>query len=169
MGFVKRWILGAFSLVLFFVLVTGCATQQRPEESRNDALQRSAQPLTNPGANRRDAVRQPMRQMRVADNIADSIADMKRVDTATVILTDRTAYVAVMLPSGVRLTKGLEKEIIRKVREKDASIRRVFISANPDFVKQMGDYARDIRQGRPVAGLWKNFVDMIRRTFPDAR
>ena len=170
MRFVKKWVLGALSLVMLFGVVTGCAAQQRPEEMRNDALQRPPRPLTNPETVRRDTVRQPVtRQMRVADKIADSIANMKRVDTATVILTDRTAYVAVMLPSGVRLTKGLEKEIARKVREKDASVRQVYISANPDFVKQMGDYARDIRQGRPVAGLWNNFMDMIRRTFPDAR
>ncbi|MEW9032543.1 MAG: YhcN/YlaJ family sporulation lipoprotein [Planifilum fimeticola] len=166
---VKRWALGALSVALVFGFAAGCATQQRPEETRNDALQRPARPLTNPEAVRRDAARQPMtQQMRVADKIADAIADMKRVDTATVILTDRTAYVAVMLPSGVRLTGGLEKEIVRKVRAKDASIRRVYVSANPDFVKRMGDFARDIRQGRPVAGLWDSFMDMVRRTFPHA-
>lgn len=166
---VKRWVLGVLSMVVAIGFAAGCATQQRPEETRNDALQRPARPLANPEADRRDAARQPMtQQMRVADQIADTIADMKRVDTATVILTDRTAYVAVMLPSGVRLTKGLEKEIIRKVRAKDASIRRVYVSANPDFVKQMGDFARDIRQGRPVSGLWNNFMDMVRRTFPHA-
>ena len=147
---------------------------RHPAASRRDANAKRRPSAARPAldqsqADRRDAARQPMsRQMRVADQIADSIADMKRVDTATVILTDRTAYVAVMLPSGVRLTKGLEQEIARKVRAKDASIRRVYVSANPDFVKQMGDFARDIRQGRPVAGLWNNFMDMVRRTFPHA-
>lgn len=169
MGFVKRWALGVLSLALVFGFVAGCATQQRPEETRNDAVQRPARPLTNPAPERRDAARQPTtRQMRVADKIADSVAEMKRVDTATVILTDRTAYVAVMLPSGTRFTKGLEKEIVRKVKAKDASVRRVYVSANPDFAKQMGDFARDIRQGRPVTGLWNSFMDMVRRTFPDA-
>ncbi|MFS8512581.1 MAG: YhcN/YlaJ family sporulation lipoprotein [Planifilum fulgidum] len=166
----RKWALGALSAALALGFIAGCATQQRPEETqmRNDALQRPARPLTHQ-TDRRDAARQPMsRQMRVADQIADSLAGMKRVDTATVILTDRTADVAVMLPSGVRLTKGLEREIARRVRAKDASIRRVYVSANPDFVKQMGDFARDIRQGRPVAGLWNNFMDVVRRTFPHA-
>jgi YhcN/YlaJ family sporulation lipoprotein len=76
--------------------------------------------------------------------------------------------VGVMMPSGERLTQGLEQAIARKVREKDASVRRVYVSANPDFAKQMNDYARDIRQGQPVSGLWNNFMDMVRRTFPNA-
>ena len=166
---VKRWALGVLSVALVFGLVAGCATQQRPEETRDEAAQRPTRPLANPTPNRRDEAQQPMgRQMRVADQIADAIAEMKRVDAATVILTDRTAYVGVMMPSGERLTQGLEQAIARKVREKDASVRRVYVSANPDFAKQMNDYARDIRQGQPVSGLWNNFMDMVRRTFPNA-
>ncbi|SMO49764.1 YhcN/YlaJ family sporulation lipoprotein [Melghirimyces algeriensis] len=151
----------------------GCAAPQRPEETRQ-GVERPDNPQRvryNDQADR-DMNRNRVGQaMRVADNVADSVARLDAVDSATVMVTDRTAYVGVMLENDYNggMTSKIKDRISKRVRKVDPSINRVFVSANPDFVDQMGDYARDLRNGRPVSGLMQQFTDLVERTFPAAR
>ncbi|PTX64933.1 YhcN/YlaJ family sporulation lipoprotein [Melghirimyces profundicolus] len=161
-GFV---LLTALGLV---VTAVGCATQNRPEESRQRDMgtqQVRYQDRTDPGRT------QVAQNMRVADNVAESVTRLDSVDSATVMVTDRTAYVGVMMEKDYngRLTNKVKDQVSKRVRRVDPSIDRVFVSANPDFVKQLGDYARDVRNGRPVSGLMQQFSDLVERTFPAAR
>lgn len=108
-------------------------------------------------------------KMRIADQAAKKVADMREVDTANVIATENNAYVAVKLANGEKLTNGLEKRISEKVKSVDRDIDRVFISANPDFYNHMRDYANDIRAGKPVSGFFNEFSQTVRRVFPDVK
>ena len=109
-------------------------------------------------------------KMRVADEAANKVSDMKEVDTANVIVTDNNAYVAAKLNGTTnKLTSDIEDKISQKVKSVDKDIDHVYVSVNPAFFKQMNDYAGDIRNGRPVSGLFNEFSDTIRRIFPDAK
>src|SRR6478672_748300 len=55
-------------------------------------------------------------RMRIADQAANKVADMREVDTANIIVTDNNAYAAVKLANGEKLTNGLEKSISSKVK-----------------------------------------------------
>ncbi len=70
--------------------------------------------------------------------------ELKEIDTANVIVTNRNAYVAVVLRNHVKgeLTRELEKRVADQVRAIDPNIRYVFVSSNPDFVNRMRDYRR---------------------------
>lgn len=109
--------------------------------------------------------------MRVADKAADRVADLKEVSRANVIVTDRNAYVAVMLNDRSRneLPKNVENKIANAVRKADKNIDNVYVSVNPDFFEQMNDYANDIRNGNPISGIFKQFNDAVQRVFPNAR
>jgi spore cortex protein len=85
-------------------------------------------------------------RMRIADQAANKVADMREVDTANIIVTDDNAYAAVKLANGEKLTNGLEKRISSKVKSVDRDIDRVFVSANPDFYNHMRGYADDIHR-----------------------
>lgn len=109
-------------------------------------------------------------KMRVADQAADKVSDLPEVDTANVIVTENNAYVAAKLDKSTNnLTNDIENKISKAVKSVDHDIDNVYVSVNPDFYKQMKDYARDIRNGRPVSGLFKEFTDSVRRVFPDLK
>ena len=108
-------------------------------------------------------------KMRVADKAADKVSDMSEVDTANVIVTENNAYVAAKLNGSTTLTSTIEDKISRKVKSVDHDIDNVYVSVNPDFFKQMNDYAGDIRNGRPISGFFNEFSDMVQRIFPDVK
>jgi YhcN/YlaJ family sporulation lipoprotein len=109
--------------------------------------------------------------MRVADEVAARVADLKEVDTANVIVTENNAYVAVKLSPSSRneWTKKIENKISRRVKSVDPDIDNVFVSENPDFYDRMNTYASDIRNGKPVSGFFNQFTETIRRVFPKAK
>lgn len=108
--------------------------------------------------------------MRLADDVADRLTNMREIDAATVLLTDNNAYVAVDLPGDQRgrVTNDLKDRISDEVRHVDRSIENVYVSGDPDFFNRMGGYARDIRNGQPIEGLFDEVTETIRRVFPTA-
>ncbi|MDN4594848.1 YhcN/YlaJ family sporulation lipoprotein [Polycladomyces subterraneus] len=165
MRLLTKWIAGTLTLALVLGMV-GCATQRRPE-SQPDMRSR-----THPITYRTPATApNNVTNLRVANNVANAVSRLKEINSAVVFLTDRTAYVAVVLEKDYRagLTGRLKSKVAKQVRRIDPSVRTVYVSANPDFVNRMRNYARDVQQGHPIAGLIDNFRKMIQRTFPTAR
>ena len=110
-------------------------------------------------------------RLHVANKAADRIVELEEVDKANVVVTNRNAYVAVVLRDNVKgeVTKQLENKIADQVRATDPDIRNVFVSSNPDFVDRMRDYVDKINQGKPVTGLFEEFTETVRRVFPNPR
>ena len=104
----------------------------------------------------------------VADDVADKIVEMEEVESANVIVTDTNAYVAVVLKEGAEGSEMTENKIADEVRSADATFKNVYVSMNPDFVKQMNEYGTKIREGKPVEGFFEEFTDSMKRVFPDA-
>ena len=180
---------GMFGLVALSLIAggVGCATQGQPDQARNivrketapinyrgdttidrrNTMDRRTNDLTNVRTDRTQAGQ----AMRVADDVADSVAELKMIDSATVMVTDRTAYVAVMFERDYQggVSDRVKEQVTRRVRQVDPSINRVYVSANPDFFRRMGDYARDVRDGRPISGIMDQFREMVQRTFPDVK
>lgn len=109
---------------------------------------------------------------RVADDIADRIADMKNVDTAAAIVLGNYAYIGVttrdMGKDGL-LTDEFKETVANEARSVDPNLQRVFVSANPNFVKQLNGYVNDFRNGRPIGGIVEGVTNVINRTFPEAK
>jgi spore cortex protein len=110
-------------------------------------------------------------RMRVADEAAKKIADLKEVDRANVIVTDNNAYVAVNTEnnSSERVAKDIEEKISRIVKSTDRDIDNVYVSQDPDFFNRMTTYSNDIRNGRPIEGFFDEFGNTVRRIFPTER
>ena len=107
-------------------------------------------------------------KVEVADKVADDVAAMKEVESANVLVTDANAYVAVELKEGNKGDEHMENKIAEHVRKGNENFKNVYVSMNPDFVKQMHDYGTKIREGEPVEGFFEEFSDTVRRVFPDA-
>ncbi|GLY10310.1 YhcN/YlaJ family sporulation lipoprotein [Pseudobacillus badius] len=109
--------------------------------------------------------------MEVSGRAEKRLENLKEIQTAKVIVTDHTAYAAVVLNDGSKgnLSNKLEDKIADEVRTADRSVQKVYVSANPDFVQRMQGYGDRIQAGHPISGLFDEFSDTVRRVFPDAR
>jgi YhcN/YlaJ family sporulation lipoprotein len=155
-------------------LFTGCAAGQENEnngpETQNQANRNNGNDMQARNVNYNNKNNNQTR-MEVADEAADRVNELKEVNQANVIVTNRNAYVAVVLdeqPKG-EIRKEVENKISDKVKSTDPDIENVFVSANPDFVDRMTDYGDKIQEGRPVQGLFEEFTEMTQRIFPNAR
>ncbi|MDO3677095.1 YhcN/YlaJ family sporulation lipoprotein [Paenibacillus ehimensis] len=185
MNHVNVWVRASVVLGCVAVLAAGCTnrqqarmqqqtaqTQQQTTQTQQQTAQTQqqthhAQQGTNQGT-------QPFqnndRRINIADTAASKIvSEVPEVQTANVLVTDRTAYVASMLKNNQTLTQDVENRIAEKVRATDANIQNVYVSVNPDFVGRVNTYIEDVRAGRPVAGFVQGFADLVRRVFPTAR
>ena len=163
----KSLILIAF--LIFSLDLTGCA---RNNVNKNDVVNRDQNVTRNNITNDRDNNDYDNRsRMRVADDAAKKVADLKEVDTANVIVTENNAYVAVKLTPTSRNkgTYSIEHKISQRVKSTDRDINNVYVSENPDFYDRMTTYASDIRNGRPISGFFNEFTETIRRVFPKAK
>ena len=108
-------------------------------------------------------------RMDIDEQVAKEITNMKEVESATVLLTDRNAYVAIVVDDE---TKGngsrgdLKQKVANKVKSLHQQINNVYVSANPDFVDRMRGYNERFRNGQPLRGLVIEFNRMVERIFP---
>lgn len=104
-----------------------------------------------------------------SDEAADQIATMDEVDNATVVILGNNAYVAVGLTEGTNESEDLKNRITDEVKNVDANIDQVYVSANPDFLKEINDYRNQYNNGQPVEGFFDQVTDAVQRVFPDAK
>lgn len=109
-------------------------------------------------------------KVETADEASKSVTELKDVESATVLVTDNNAYVAVVLKDATQTeaTTQLEEEVAEKVRSSNNAIENVYVSVNPDFIQRMSDYDEKIRNGEPVEGFFEEFSEAVKRVFPDA-
>lgn len=65
------------------------------------------------------------------------------------------------------LTDAMKDKIANEVKQ-SATIDRVYVSANPDFVQRVSGYADQFRAGHPIQGFVNEFSTMVERIFPAA-
>jgi YhcN/YlaJ family sporulation lipoprotein len=155
-------------LIIFSIM--GCG-MKKTDEVNNDAvgIETNANNNTNnESTTDADVNNEGEHHLAVADDVADKIVKLEEVESANVIVTDTNAYVAVVLKEGTEGTKQIEDKIADEARSANAAFKNVYVSLNPDFVKQMNEYGTKIRANEPVEGLFTEFTDAMNRVFPDA-
>ena len=106
-------------------------------------------------------------KVEVADEVADKITELEEVESASVLVTDNNAYVAVELKEGVDESEELKTKISDAAKAENGDFNNVYVSANPDFTKQFKDYGDRIRADEPIEGFFDEFTDTVERVFPD--
>ncbi|MGR6338194.1 YhcN/YlaJ family sporulation lipoprotein [Priestia megaterium] len=179
----KKYLVGLLSTILSVGFLFGCNDKKdeaEPDPTEEPSEQRAQNARNNndlrdvgyqPDRDRNDNVDNNQTQLKVADEAADRVTKLDEVDSANVIVTNRNAYVAVVLQDRTKgeVTDRLEKKIADQVRATDSDIQDVFVSSNPDFVERMRDYGNKINEGKPVKGLFEEFTETVRRVFPNTR
>ena len=179
----RKYLLGLLSTILSVGFLFGCNDKKdeaEPDPTEEPSEQKAQNKRNNndlrdvgyqPDRDQNDNVDNNQTRLKVADEAANRIAKLDEVDSANVIVTNRNAYVAVVLQdrSKGEVTDRLEKKIADQVRATDSDIQDVFVSSNPDFVERMRDYGNRINEGAPVKGLFEEFTETVRRVFANAR
>lgn len=106
-------------------------------------------------------------KVEVADEVANKITELEEVESASVLVTDNNAYVAVELKEGVDESEELKTKISDAAKAENGDFNNVYVSANPDFTKQFKDYGDRIRADEPIEGFFDEFTDTVERVFPD--
>lgn len=183
----KKTIMFPTAVILALSLMA-CGSNNKDDNKKNDAnapveenennqnATETDEGMTNDNQND-DLDHNGENRMDLSDEAADKVTELEEVDTATVIVTNQNAYVAVVMNNGdgeaeantdEEVTKELEGKIADKVREVDDNIENVYVSLNPDFVERMNDYGNRINEGEPVEGFFEEFGEAVRNVFPDA-
>lgn len=167
--------------LLLAVALSGCANQSQPRAQQNPANPQAQGNANNDnitegtGNVQQDADRsntgQNKSKPREAQNIANSLTGKYNIQSAYVLVTDSTAYVAcdVNAQSGAQMTEAVKNSISSQVRSVDPSIQRVYVSTDADTVQHFRDFGSQLRSGQPVQGLTSQFTDMVRRVWPEAK
>jgi YhcN/YlaJ family sporulation lipoprotein len=169
-------------LVTVSIFTAGC-TNNANNPNNNQMQQQGAQ--MQQGLNRQDQNQfgqnhqgqnqqaQPLantdNRVQIANQAAQKITEIDGVNQANVLVTRRNAYVAASLDTNQQLTSDIENRISEQVRAADSNIQNVYVSTNPEFVDRVNSYVTETGQGRPVAGFFDQFNEMVQRIFPNAR
>ena len=151
----------ALLFVTSMVIVTGCT-----DVDNNQVRQQGAQTQQN----QNQLIRNNDNRYQVANQAAEKITQLNGIKQANVLVTRQNAYVAASVDTGQnQLSQDLENQISQQVKATDPNIQNVYVSTNPEFVDRVNTYVSDVVQGRPVAGFFGQFNEMVQRIFPDAR
>ncbi|MEW9699429.1 YhcN/YlaJ family sporulation lipoprotein [Paenibacillus sp. SI8] len=152
----------ALVLVTLIVIAAGCTNNKNSNLVRQQgAQQQQNQYLPNGTVNNR---------VQVAKQAADKLTQINGIKSANVLVTNRNAYVAAVVNTGhTELTRDLEGQIAQHVKATDPNIQNVYVSTNPEFVNRVNTYVADVGQGKPVAGFFEQFSEMVQRIFPNPR
>ena len=179
----RKYLLGLLSTILSVGFLFGCNDKKdeaEPDPTEEPSEQKAQNKRNNndlrdvgyqPDRDQNDNVDNNQTRLKVADEAADRIAKLDEVDNANVIVTNRNAYVAVVLKNEANgeVTDPLKEKISDQVRATDRDIRNVYVSSDPDFVNRMEGYGNRINEDATRNGLFEDFTETIRRVFPNTR
>ncbi|MCG7342967.1 YhcN/YlaJ family sporulation lipoprotein [Sporosarcina sp. ACRSL] len=174
----KKLAVFPISLVLMLSLI-GCAANRDTTHTQgsgtnsqsntdNNGTGESAAGTNNTNNNNAENGRNESK-VEVADDAADKIAAMNEVDSANVLVTDRNAYVGVVLKNGTTENEELKRKIADEVRSVRTDFNNVYVSFNPDVANRLTEYGNQIRSGEPVEGFFDEFTTGLNRMFPEAK
>jgi len=164
-----------WACIMTFVLLTACAPAERPTPS----------PVPSPNQTR--IVRERMAPSPTpspfpsptapgiggnlssrAEKIANEVAKMKEVDTATVVITGNTAMVGVQFDKQYKgeMTTKLKEMIDNRVKKVDKDIDNVAVTAEPDLFSRIKTLASDIENGKPLTGFVQEIQEILNRINP---
>ncbi|MWV46832.1 hypothetical protein GRF59_24795 [Paenibacillus sp. HJL G12] len=64
------------------------------------------------------------------------------------------------------MSADIKKKISDVIKKADPNITNVYVSANPDFVQRVSNYATDVKNGHPIGGMMSELSTMFERIFP---
>src|SRR5690554_5393506 len=158
----KKFLLVAFIVIVATGLVLGCAPARRvdPDNNNNTRMDQDGNMLpdqnntiprnntTAPNGNNNlgGTNNAPMdnNDEALSRRIAEIATDVDGVDNATVVVTGDTAYVGIDMDKDLenRETNRLKERVGDRIKDRENSIDRVYVSADVDTVERLREIGR---------------------------
>jgi len=176
----KKIIIVLCLVMMFAILATGCRPAERPapEPNVNDELRESTDGMDTrggggaPNMDREGTPGTTAEEGNLsarADKIVDAVTNLDEVKSATVVITDNTALIGVMLTRNTdEVATDLKDKIEDVVKQTDREIDRVAVTANPDLITRIRNIADETGEGRPLSGFGREVEEILRRIIPNA-
>ena len=159
----RKWavVVLVFTFLLSIITFSACAPQKRPAPTPPAPAPAPA-PQTAP---------QQADENAKADMLAQKIADMQNINSATVVISGTQAWVGVDLHANVKgqLSNQMKNDITNMVKNEVPNIQTVYVTADADTVTRLRNIAQEIAAGRPVSGFLNELMEIGRRITPSAK
>lgn len=168
------------SLILCFVLVLtsliGCTTSKKP--APKPAPPTKMAPKTTPKTTPKPVPRTPTTKKpapsaahSLAKRLSDEAEKIDGVKSATVVVSDSTALVGLETDSTLEAskTKEVKDKVIKKLKEKDKSLKDVTVTTDPNLITRMKKVAKGVEEGRPLSEFTKEVEEITRRMSPKTK
>ncbi len=175
----RQLLLILIASLLLASLASGCLTQRRPVPDVTPTPQQRPVPDASPAPGAlpnsplgdttgRIPGSDPTGDARRAEILENRIEDLKDVINATVIVSGNTAYVGVDIDAKLqgKMTDQLKEKVIDEAKRTDTLLSKVYVSADADTMTRLKNYAKDIRDGKPISGIIQQVDEMFRRPAP---
>lgn len=103
-----------------------------------------------------------------ASKITTKISDIKGVDKAHVVISEKTAIVGLNINKDYegKVTDELRKKVEDTVKNTDKDINTVTITADPNLTERIRKVGEDIGAGKPISGLGTEIKEILNRIVP---
>jgi hypothetical protein len=102
------------------------------------------------------------------EDASKRISSMDMINDAVVIKTNNRTFVAVKPGKEYRLA-GNSRQEIKQALHAENSAKAVYITDDAEFYKHVKTYQAAIIDGKPVDQLYKEFIKLSEKTFPDSK
>lgn len=151
-------------MIIFSIIVSGTLGCNNKDQQAVEKKEKSQPKTEAQGSAAKEKIL-------TAHYLEEEVETMEEVQHATVMVQDKTAYVAIELKreQTQELDDELKNKVVGLLRATDPEINDIYISSNTDFNTRMHGLARDIERGLPEKGIGESFEQTLRRVFPELK
>lgn len=157
-------------LVLFIsVLLLGCQQAQKPTpkekndygltNERRDDIEKEEDIQGDQVTERSMAVKSLIQKN---ERIADSLVDIPGIDNASVLVTDGTAVVAILLDEGNEFNSDIANQIESTVKRNDDDIETIVMTTDEDTFYRVDDIEQEFMRGDSMDDYIKKVNNIIK-------
>jgi YhcN/YlaJ family sporulation lipoprotein len=148
---------------LTILSLMGCNNKERAAENEKVVVEETSNEAIEEKVAGNEEV-----QLELPRTAAVRIADMEQIDQAHVIIQGHKAYVALVLnDTAEAVPVPIEEKISDLLMDEDLQVEEVFVSAKPEFVKDMDEFEKRLTAGEPSKDFIDEFGDTVQKIFPN--
>lgn len=178
----KRIFYTVICFTLILSVLVGCATTRKPAPkpapSKNapppkiDQTPKRPSPTTPRTPSPKPAPQQNNRtSQKLAKRLATSAEKIDGVKSATVVVSDSTAFIGLETNPDVEAseTNKIKSKVTKKLKDEDKSLKDVSITTDPNLITRLKKVAKGVENGKPLSSFSKEIEEITRRMMPKTK
>lgn len=182
----KLFYITLYTIVVLLIFV-GCTTSRKPAPKpapppKIDRAPRRPSPTnpntpsptpmtpspTNPKA---PSQRSKSTSHSLAKKLANTAEKIEGVRSATVVVSDSTAFVGLETNPNIQSlkTNEIKNKVTNALKKEDKSLKDVSITTDPNLITRLKKIAKGVEDGKPLSSFSKELEEITRRMIPKTK